>query len=435
MPVRSAGKAMYRRDLMASTWPWRATAYLLSGLPVGVVVLAVLATLIVLGVVSAVALVGVPLLVAATLVGLPVGAVERRRLWLVDAEPIADPHQVPERPGLRAWLRQRYREPATWRELGYTVLLATLLWPLDLLVVGCALGVPGSLLTAPAAQALGGDGEVKLLKAILLTSPAAAWAAVPIGVVLLVPAAYLVTGYGAARAALARALLAPRDNELVRRVQDLTRSRARLVDAFDAERRRIERDLHDGAQQRLVALGITLGLARLATPAEVPALMQRAHDQANLALEELRDLIRDIHPRILTDRGLLAAVAELADRSPIPVEVDVALPTRPPSAVETAAYFVVCEALANAAKHSGATRIQVSGRMQADRLVVEVGDDGCGGADAARGSGLTGLADRIAVVAGRLTLTSPPGGPTLLRVELPCHRTSRSESSSPRTVS
>jgi signal transduction histidine kinase len=408
MPIRSAGKALRRRDLVASAWPWRATAYLLSGLPVGVVVLTVLTTLIALGVVSAVAVVGVPLLVAATLVGLPVGAVERRRLGLVDAEPIDDPHRIPERPGLRAWLHQRYREPATWRELGYTILLATLIWPLDLLVVGCALGAPGSLITAPAVQALGGDGEVKLFKAILLTSPAAAWAAVPIGVVLLVPAAYVVTGYGAARGALARALLAPRDNELVRRVQDLTRSRARLVDAFDAERRRIERDLHDGAQQRLVALGITLGLARLATPADVPALVERAHEQASLALEELRDLVRG---------------------------VDVALPTRPPSAVETAAYFVVCEALANAAKHSGATRIQVSGRVRANQLVVEVADDGCGGADAARGSGLAGLADRIAVVAGRLVLTSPPGGPTLLRVELPCHQTSRSELSSPRTVS
>jgi signal transduction histidine kinase len=379
------------------------------------------------GAVSSLVLVGVPILLAAALTGLPVAAVERRRLRLVDPDPVADPHRTPDRPGLRSWLGLRYREPATWRELGYAVLLGTLLWPLDLLVGALAVAGPGSLLVAPAQWALAGDGEVKLLKAVLVTTAAGAWAAVPVGVVALVAAGYAVTAYAGARAELTRALLAPRDTELRRRVTELTRSRARLVVAFDAERRRIERDLHDGAQQRLVALGMTLGVARLADSAEVPALLDEAHAQARLALEELQSLIRGIHPQLLTDRGLAAAVAELADRSPVPVDVDVVLPGRLPSPVEVAAYFVVCEALTNVARHSGATRAAVSGRLAEDRLVVEVGDDGRGGADPARGSGLTGLADRVSVAAGRLTLTSPPGGPTLLRVELPCALPTRCE--------
>ena len=446
MPIRSARQGYRLRTLPFSAWPWRAAAYVLTGVPIGVLVLVVVVTLVALGLLSAIVLVGVPLLVASTLLGLPVGVVERRRLWLIDAEPLADPHRVPQRPGLRAWLGQRYGEPATWREFGYAVLFGVVLWPVDLLVAACLLGVPGSLLTAPALLALfggaggggsGGDGGVRVAKLMLVTSPGAAWAMVPIGAVLLLAAAYLITGYAAARGALARALLGPRESELNRRVQDLTRSRARLVDAFDAERRRIERDLHDGAQQRLVALGITLGMARLAPPSELPELVVRAHDQARLALDELGELIRGIHPRILTDRGLAAALAELADRSPVPVDADLEVPDRPPPAVETAAYFVVCEALTNAVRHSGATLVRVTGRVERDRLVVDVADDGRGGADASRGSGLTGLADRVAVVGGRLTLTSPPGGPTLLRVELPCAETTqtgRSGSSSPKTA-
>jgi signal transduction histidine kinase len=142
-------------------------------------------------------------------------------------------------------------------------------------------------------------------------------------------------------------------------------------------------------------------------------------------LEALRELINGIHPQVLTDRGLAEAVADAADRSPVPVDVDVDVDSglrggRLPEAAESAAYFVVCEALANAAKHSGASRVTVTGRHDGARLAVEVRDDGRGGADAARGTGLTGLADRVAVVDGRLTLASPPGGPTLLRVEIPC---------------
>jgi signal transduction histidine kinase len=211
-------------------------------------------------------------------------------------------------------------------------------------------------------------------------------------------------------------------------VVELSRSRVRLVDAFEAERRRIERDLHDGAQQRLVALTMTLGLARLdAPPGPLADQLAKAHDEAGKALAELRELIHGIHPKVLADYGLGAAVADAADRSAVPVDVDLPLPARFEQAVEAAAYFVVCEALANIAKHSGASRAQVSGGHTGGRLVLEVRDDGRGGADVSAGSGLTGLADRVSVLDGRLSLSSPPGGPTLLRVEFPCEVTELSE--------
>lgn len=229
------------------------------------------------------------------------------------------------------------------------------------------------------------------------------------------------------RAELTRLLIAPVETDLGEKVTELVRSRVRLVDAFEAERRRIERDLHDGAQQRIVALTMALGLARLdAPPGPLADQLAKAHDEAGKALAELRELIQGIHPKVLADFGVGAAVADAADRSVVPVDVSVDLPCRLPEAVEAAAYFVVCEALANVAKHSGAARAEVTGRHADGWLVFEVRDDGCGGADVQRGSGLTGLADRVSVLDGRLTLSSPAGGPTLLRVEIPCEPTERS---------
>jgi signal transduction histidine kinase len=233
--------------------------------------------------------------------------------------------------------------------------------------------------------------------------------------------AYPLGAIAAGRAALTRFLLSSPTGELNSRIQELGRSRVRLVDAFEAERRRIERDLHDGAQQRLVALSMTLGLARLETPGpSLDGLLAKAHDEAATALVEIRELIRGIHPHVLTDRGLVAAVEDLADRSAIPVDVDFDLPGRPLEAVETAVYFAVSEALTNIAKHSGASRAEVRGMLAKGQLVVEVEDDGHGGADTGRGTGLQGVADRVSVLDGRLLVSSPLGGPTVLRLQVPC---------------
>ena len=205
----------------------------------------------------------------------------------------------------------------------------------------------------------------------------------------------------------------------------MSRSRARLADAFEAERRRIERDLHDGAQQKLVGLIMKLGLARLDLPAGSPAAeaVAAAHDQAKQLMAELRALIHGIQPQVLADLGLPAALDELTDQSLIPVTVDARLDGRLPGHVENTVYFAAAEALTNIAKHSGATHATVTARLHDGLLILEVTDNGRGGADTGRGTGLTGLADRVAVAGGRMLLSSPPGGPTILRVEAPCPQT------------
>jgi PAS domain S-box-containing protein len=209
--------------------------------------------------------------------------------------------------------------------------------------------------------------------------------------------------------------------ELRRAMRDLTESRARIVAAGDAERRRVERNLHDGAQQRLVTVALHLHLVRrrLETdPAQVPALIEAAQAELTLALEEIRELVQGLHPRVLSERGLGAALEALAERALLPVEL-VELPgERLPAAVEAAAYYVVSEALANAAKHSGASAVSVRVAPNGTSTAVEVVDDGVGGADP-QGSGLRGLADRVAALGGLLDVRSESGRGTVLRAELP----------------
>ncbi|MET7734952.1 sensor domain-containing protein [Streptomyces sp. NPDC005402] len=420
---------MSRRGFLVSAWPWRSVGYLLSGAVAGVVALVGIVTLAVVGGALTVVLVGLPLLVMLALSGVVVGRVERQRLRLVDADPVPDPHRAPAATGRWAWLTTRLKEQATWRELGYTLLFAGLLWPVDALAVTVALLFPVSMAATPLLMATAGDGqEAKVLKQwTVATWPTALGVAV-LGLLLLAAGLYALGVVAGARAGLTRSLIASRDGELDARVVELSRSRLRLVDAFEAERRRIERDLHDGAQQRLVALTMTLGLARLdAPPGPLADQLAKAHDEAGRALAELRELIQGIHPKVLADYGLVAAVADAADRSVVPVDVDLSVPGRLDQAVEAAAYFVVCEALANVAKHSGAGRAEVRGGHSRGRLLLEVRDDGRGGADASAGSGLTGLADRVSVLDGTLSLSSPPGGPTLLRVEFPCEVTELAE--------
>ncbi|MFG3437665.1 sensor histidine kinase [Nonomuraea sp. NPDC047897] len=367
---------------LRSPWPWRSAAYLLAGTLVGPAVAVPVAVLAAeestVAVVAAVA-VGV----AATPV---LGRFERWRLRLVDGLPLpVTPHR-------------RWREAA----LGAVTMLA--LWWIDLVMLAVTVAGPALLVMSPVVQPTG--------------HPAAMAAASAAGVLLLPVAAYTITAWAGARAGMARAVLAPESSEL----REVRRSRARLVDAFELERRRIERDLHDGAQQRLVALTMSLGMAKLDVPADTPVgrLVGLAHDEAKQALAELRELIRGVHPQVLTDRGLPAAVRDVAGRSPVPVEVDLPFAGRLPASVEVTAYYVVSEALANVAKHSRATRATVRGRVRDETLLLEIHDDGRGGADPAGGTGLTGLADRLAVVGGRLSLSSPAGGPTRMRVEIPC---------------
>ncbi len=226
-----------------------------------------------------------------------------------------------------------------------------------------------------------------------------------------------------AEGALAKALLGVSAAQLARRVDVLEGSRARVVDAAEAERRRIERDLHDGAQQRLVSLAMNLGRARARyddDPEAARVLLDEAHADAKHALVELRDLARGLHPAVLTDRGLDAALSGLAGRSPVPVTLDVEVEPRCNPTIEAIAYFVVSEALANIAKHSGASRADIVARRVGDRLHLTIRDDGVGGAIAHPGSGLAGLTDRVGGVDGSLHIDSPVGGPTVLTVELPC---------------
>jgi signal transduction histidine kinase len=225
---------------------------------------------------------------------------------------------------------------------------------------------------------------------------------------------------------LARTLLGPgRRESLAQRVESLARSRADMVAAADAERRRIERDLHDGAQQRLVSLAMNLGMARErfeAEPEPVRQALAAAHDEAVLALTELREFIRGLHPAVLNDRGLDAALSGLAARAPLPVRLRVDMPEPAAPGVEAVAYFIVSEAIANVVKHAQATRAEVTVTRAGDLLRITVTDDGRGGATPAAGdgTGLRGLAQRAAAVDGTLSIDSPPGGPTTITAELPC---------------
>ncbi|MGZ4396617.1 MAG: sensor histidine kinase, partial [Gaiellaceae bacterium] len=203
--------------------------------------------------------------------------------------------------------------------------------------------------------------------------------------------------------------------------EELRRSRARLVEAGDAERRRLERNLHDGAQQRLVSLSLALRLAqaRIASnPDAASQILDQASDELALALEELRELARGIHPAVLTDRGLTPALETLAARTPLPVELHTPSERLAPP-IEAAAYYVVSEALTNVVKYAEAAAVDVTVEQRDGHVVVEVADDGVGGAEPAAGSGLSGLADRVAALDGTLRVESPMGGGTRITAEIP----------------
>jgi signal transduction histidine kinase len=396
---------------LGSAWPWRSLAYLLTSIPLGVATFLVLGLGLVVGVATLVVVVGAVVLAGLPVIAAAIGVVERRRLGLVR-------QRAPSDLGFAERLRAGRRLPVSWPETGYAVLLATILWWVDFVVVLFAVTTPVVLLISPLLYDAAGPVE---LLGWRIDTQGESVLGVAVGVPVLAAAAYLVTLVASAQAGLARMLLDPREEQLAEAVADLRRSRVELVDAFETERRRIERDLHDGVQQRLVALTMTLGRAELDVPEGAGLeLVRQAHEQAEAALDDLRGTVRGIHPRVLADHGLAAAVHEIADRAPVPVSVDIRLEERPPAPVEAAAYFVASEALTNVARHAGARHAQVHAWRRNGSLVLTVVDDGVGGADAGDGTGLAGLLLRLEALGGTLVVTSPAGGPTEVRMEVPC---------------
>ena len=344
---------------------------------------------------------------------------------------------IPHQPAIEpvwtpAGLISYARSPATWRQLTYHLLAAPLLAAGALAAFGMWLaGLVYTLLYAYAwtmpPQSLLGHGQTWPPAGYIphrLNIPADVYLTAA-GIVLLAGAPWVTAAVGALDARAARVLLGPsRAEELEHRVEHLTQTRTGAVDAADAERRRLERDLHDGTQQRLVALAMRLGMAR-AEPAgatEAHQVIAEAHEDAKAALAELRNLIRGLHPAVLEDRGLDAALSGVTARMAIPVRLTVDMPRRPSPVIEAVAYFVVSESLTNITKHAQASQAEVVVQRAGDRLHIIVSDDGAGGADPARGTGLAGLAKRAASVDGTFEIASPPGGPTLITVDLPCAR-------------
>jgi signal transduction histidine kinase len=348
-----------------------------------------------------------------TAAGLPLLTLAQRKLLRVMREvdiPPTPAHRRTTWRGLMAWLRA----DTTWRQLACHVLaapvlaLAGLLMPV-LWTVGA--GVAGIFAYVALQEAFN-------LKVIENGHAAVYGYLTVLGVLALLAAPRVGAAVIRLDIRVARALLGPsRVTALEHRVETLAESRAGVVDAADAERRRIERDLHDGAQQRLVSLAMRLGLARAGLtglPEDARRVIAEAHDEAKEALAELRHLVRGLHPAILEDRGLDAALSGIAARSPVAVRLDVDVPERVPPTVEAVAYFVVSEALANTAKHASATQAGVTARRAGDVLRLTVTDDGVGGADPAKGTGLAGLAQRVGSVDGTLSISSLAGGPTSL---------------------
>jgi signal transduction histidine kinase len=387
-PLGGAVDQLIRGDVVA------AAALLLLGLALGFVLLPLLAT--------------------------PFVAIDRWRARLVDPVPIPASTRAPAEPV--AWVRDRWLSVRRWRDAGYLVAA--------LVLDGVLLSVVSLLVTS----------AVAMLGAPLLAShddpvnvgpwhaddPTSALLVALLGLLLLVVVVYVWSAGACLQVGLLRRMLeAGRHQALAEELTAVGASRTRLVASFDIERRRIERDLHDGAQQRLVTLAMGLGVTRLevveALGSDHPAAagVAAAHEQAKVLMDELRAFVRGIHPKVLTDVGLVAALDQLTAAAPLPVTVTSSLERRPSTAVETTAYFAASEALTNVVRHSGATSAVVTVGLDENEIVLEVRDAGVGGATARPDSGLTWMADRLAAVGGTLTVASPDGGPTVVRMRIP----------------
>ncbi|MGW6903850.1 sensor histidine kinase [Streptomyces sp. NPDC054940] len=360
---------------------WKEIAHLLANLPVSVLGFVYVATVLFTGALLTLTVIGVPLLAAGLIGARQLGKLERARARGLLGVRVDEPSPLPLRGGRDGFfpqLWQAVKDPVGWRTILYDFIR-----------------LPWGILTFT----------------ITLTSLFVLWPVLP----------FIARGLANADRAMVRGLLSPSD-ELERRIAELESDRGVVVDTAAADLRRIERDLHDGAQARLVSLAMGLGLAKeklLEDPDHAAAMVAEAHGEVKLALQELRDLARGIHPAVLTDRGLDAALSAVASRCTVPVKVTVDLLSRPAAAIEGIAYFTVSELLQNISKHSGAKAASVDVRRSEDRLLIQVWDDGDGGARLVGGGGMRGLADRLDAVDGRFVIESPLGGPTTVVAELP----------------
>jgi signal transduction histidine kinase len=365
--------------------------------------------------------IGLPILMAAVASVKWFARGERRRASWVLGERIPSLYLPPHRPGILGYLHTAIGDTAIWKDLLWLLVLLPLLGLVFFTVQVTAWATALGIILLPLWYWPIPEGvDFGLLNVDTLPE---AFAMIPVGLVAFALCVPLTRAMALGLGSTARSLLAPSER---RRVMELERTRAGAVDAQAAELQRIERDLHDGAQARLVALAMDLGMAqeKLATdPEGAQALITGAHSEAKKAIAELRDLSRGIYPAILTDRGLGPALSSIAARNPVEVALDVDLDERLPAATEAAAYFVAVEALTNVAKHSGAEHAHVRIGRQDETLRVEITDDGSGGADPA-GAGLTGLRQRVEALDGRLAVQSGELG-TTIRAELPCASSSR----------
>jgi signal transduction histidine kinase len=391
--------------------------YLLVGLLSSIVAFTVWICCVTLSLTLGLLIVGFPIVLATFWSFRVLADFERKRAALVFGAPIASAYRPAPADGrLASRLKTAAHDPQRWKDVAYLALHGVLgfivgtLWLMLVALVVGGITMPAWWWAVP--------GGTEWLGFTIDTWEKAVGAAA-LGVALLPVLLFLQRPLALSQAHIAKALLGP---SLAARVERLTETRAGAVDAATSELQRIERDLHDGAQARLVALAMDLGMAEERfdrDPESARELVGEAREEARRALAELRDLARGMRPGLLAERGLGPAIAALAARSPVPATATVDVPRKPPQAVETAAWFVVSEALANAAKHSQAERAAVWVTLRNAHLHVEVVDDGRGGADPG-GSGLKGLAQRVEALDGSLEVHSPSGGPTVVRALLPC---------------
>ena len=398
---------------------------LLLDLVLGVVWFTVFTTLIAFGAGLLITFIGLPLLTATFYLARHVAHAERLRVGAFLGTDIEEPvYKPPKSNGLWHRLTAPFADRTTWKELFYLWLVQPTLSVVNFTVAVSAWAIPLWAMTLPIYAPQWDGAAPELWPGEKLDTWHEVIPVAVAGLIVLPLVPWIIRAFAHIDRAAARWGLSPsKTRALQKRIDALRESQARSVDIAIADRRQIERDLHDGAQQRLLSLGMDLGMALEkfdSDPNAARGLVGDAHAELQRAIAELRNLARGIHPAVLTDRGLDAALSALAARSPIPVRLDVQLRARPPASVEATAYFIVAETLTNAARYSNANAVNVRVRDERGKLQIQVADNGVGGAQERPGGGLAGLADRASSVEGSISVTSPEGGPTVVTAELPC---------------